>query len=338
MNESMPKGFKRLKDGIFYVEDEESGKPPEFVCAHLHARARTVDEQGKWGLLLEFFDHAGQIVRVNATAPMIRSPSRLAIKFEEAGLRVGYAPLFAKFIQEQRPTQIIRETPSKTSEQLVIEKIREFLIKNQKKFQGQGDQMPLDRSGFLINDEICFTGDALRLASGITATRSAKILNKAGLLRVNELSHLTKKTKTSAGELRLYCVSTSILEYDTPTLSTPVSKHAPPVSGQKPRFDPDSETSETRIRNGLTPETPVLCENQESEEIDTTNPVVTNIEKAVMIDTDYQPSLTELDFFMTVGSGEYEYRGDKEDDLAAAALAAFYHEEGDLKDSPERHA
>lgn len=338
MNESMPKGFKRLKDGIFYFDDDESGKPPKFVSSHIRAQAMTVDEQGKWGLLLEFFDHAGQIVRVNATAPMIRSPSRLAIKFEEAGLRVGDSPLFAKFIQEQRPTQIIRETPAKTSEQLIIENIKGFIIKNQKKFQGQGDLTPLDRAGFLIDDEICFTSEALRSASGITATRSAKILEKVGLLRKNEIDHLNKKTKTSMGEMRLYCISTSILQHDTPTLATPVLKHETPVSEQKPRFDPDFENDETRIRNGLTPKTPVLIQKTVQENV--TNSVVTAINDSVMIDFDYQPDIHELDFLMTMrGKNDEPDNGeDHQEGELAAALAAFYHEEGDLEDSPERHA
>ncbi len=210
-------------------------------------RARTVDEKGKWGILIEFSDFEGGLTRVNLTANTLRRPPALVVKLEEAGLSVGDdAALLSKFIRSHRPSRVIRETPAKSLQGVIIENIKEFVVKNQTRFQGQDNFVPLDRAGFLVDGEICFTKEALRAASGITATRAAKMLLKAGLLHRND-DHLNRKTNTPIGEIRLYCICTSIFEYDPQTLLTPISNPATPVlktpkpasamdAPQKPQF------------------------------------------------------------------------------------------------------
>jgi len=348
---SIPPRYDLRETGLFYEEPSETADDPPtyvFVSAPLWAVSRRANDLGRWSLQVAFVDHSGVVRGVDIKASDIHRARLLAGLLAESGLRVANEMLLKSYLLAANPASIVVDQRATEDEQL-IERVKDFLITNQKKLQADGEFSPIERLGFLKGDEICLTCSAMERAAGDgrTATQIAKIVKRLGFLRTND-DRLQKKVNIGMGEVRLYCLRASILECDAQTLLTPISQFSTPISTENPNSEtenPNSENAETRTSNRRTPKTTISYQSPETEKENPTNPIVTTIESSDIIAESYQASPAELDFQETMG-GRNEPEDDDQtieaepdgwdvsngeedqDDDRSAALAAFIIEEG----------
>jgi len=297
---SIPPRYDLRETGLFYEEPGENADDPPtyvFVCAPLWAVSRIANDLGHWSLRVAFLDHSGVTRTMDIDATKIHgSAGMLSGILAKSGLRVGNEACLRSYLLSVNPQSIVVDCRSTEDEQL-IERLKDFLITNQKKLQADGEFSPIERLGFLKGDEICVTASALARAAGDgrTATQIAKVMKRVGFLRTND-DRLQKKVSTGLGDVRLYCLHASILECDTQLFSTPFSQSSTPISTEKPQFQgvhPNSENAETRISNGRTPKTPISDQLPESgqefgqetkiETIENVFSIVNNYDKEVVV-------------------------------------------------------
>jgi len=215
----------------------------------------------------------------------------------DAGLYVspGRSATLAAYLTKSRPLARFLETTHQLSDdEQIIENVREFILKNEDRFQNS-DAFPVrSRAGYRLRDtdEWGFTKTALIEASGCnSATKAARVLDKAGLLYRNEKEHNTAWRDTPAGRTRLYCIKGIILECDTPTVCAP-------VFGAQPQSENQTGAAETRTTSApapVAPFCPVSNTSAQPGQENSTNTLVTTINDSIAIGLNYRPDIHELD-------------------------------------------
>jgi len=334
-----------LRDNGVYREDppaEEGSEPIDvFISAPIWVRSFEINDRGQWNVNLEFVDRVGhRQTHSVALSRLYGSATALATELGGLGLRLARSEVSSLCSYLSAFASPVKEVERKKSEtEQIIESIREFILKNEDRFQNSDAFSVRSRAGYRLRDtdEWGFTKTALIEATGChSATKAARVLVKAGLLHCNESDHLTAWRDTPAGRTRLYCVKGIILECDTPTFCTPVSGVQPQSENQTGA----AETCTTSAPAPVAPFCPVFDTSAQPGRENPTNPIVMTIESSDIIAESYQASPAELDFLMTMRgkNDEPDNGGDDQEDYRAVALAAFYHEEGYPEDYPERHA
>lgn len=284
--------FDVSSDGVFFEGS--------LICGWLIIERITSDEDGRFHVGLAFRDRAGQS-RFISEGLSRAVHAKFVNELLGRGLRVFDSEKLNEYIKYMLNNDNIDIEVNVLTSDLgkVINAVREFILRNESGFHYSSVFTPSMRLGFRIKKEKhdfwAFTSDSLaRVASsaGVSAGRTARLLNEAGYLFTNDKEHLCARVSTPLGRLRLYCVKNKILEgeiepeFDDIEMldniaempETSITTEVVPVFDDKTMKEcglvpvlhatvPKLDTAETRILEGVVPVVPDNYENSQKEEI-----------------------------------------------------------------------
>jgi len=232
---SIPPRYELTDKGVYRQEPptKEGGEPVDvFISAPIWVRSFEINDRGQWNVNLEFVDRVGH--RQTHSVSLSRlygSATALATELGGLGLRLARSEVssLSSYLSEFS-SPVMEQERKKSEDEQIIESIREFILRNEDRFQS-GEAFPVrSRAGYRYKNEDwwAFTSTALLEASGSNSVmKVARILKKAGMLVTNDSNNNMKCPMPNGRRVRMYVVAGHILECDAPTLSAIVTKPPP---------------------------------------------------------------------------------------------------------------